>query len=255
MVATTLHRGLDLLTALAGSEAAEGHGLGVTRLAELTGEDKSQVSRSLSALAAAGFVERDPDTRRYRLGWHLFALAARAGEPRLLAAAGPVLAELVIDLGETAHLSVLHGVDVLTVRSSSPPRALQAASWVGQLVPAYASSAGRALLLDADRAELGERFARMALRRLGPNTVRDVDELAERTRVARSAGYAVVDEELEPGLVGVAAPVRGFTGLIVAALNISAPRFRLEARLDVAGKTIAAAAARLSRSLGYASAA
>jgi len=255
VVATTLHRGLELLSALATSEAAEEGGLGVTRLAELTGEEKSQVSRSLRALAAAGFVERDPDTRRYRLGWHLFALAARAGEPRLLAAAGPVLAQLVVDLGETAHLSVLQGVDVLTVRSSSPPRALQAASWVGQLVPAYASSAGRALLLDADRAQLGERFADTGLRRLGPNTVRDLDELAERIRVARTAGYVVVDEELEPGLVGVASPVCGFTGHPVAALNISAPRFRLEGRLEAAGETIAVAAARLSRSLGYASAA
>jgi DNA-binding IclR family transcriptional regulator len=255
MVATTLHRGLDLLSALAASEAAEERGLGVTRLAELTGEDKSQVSRSLSALATAGFVERDPDTRRYRLGWHLFALAARAGEPRLLAAAGPVLAQLVVDLGETAHLSVLQGVDVLTVRSSSPPRALRAASWVGQLVPAYASSAGRALLLDADRAELADRFAGTELHRLGPNTVRDLDELHERIQVARAAGYVVVDEELEPGLLGVAAPVRGFTGGPVAALNISAPRFRLDRRLEAAGETIAAAAAQLSQSLGYASAA
>src|SRR5437762_850584 len=96
MVASTLNRGLDILSTLAGAEAASSGGLGVTRLAGLTGEDKSQVSRSLSSLAASGFVERDADTRRYRLGWHLFALAARAGETRLLAAAGPVLSRLVL---------------------------------------------------------------------------------------------------------------------------------------------------------------
>jgi DNA-binding IclR family transcriptional regulator len=251
MVATTLHRGLDLISTLAGKEAAEAGGLGVTRLAELTGEDKSQVSRGLSALAAEGFVERDAETRRYRLGWHVFALAARAGEPRLVTAAGPILDSLVAELGETAHLSVLRGAEVLTLLSSAPPRALQAASWIGQLVPAYASSAGRALLLDTGRGDLRDLFAATEICRLAPNTVSGLDDLYARTRAARRVGYAIVDEELEPGLAGVAAPVREFTGRIVAALNISAPRFRIERRLDAAGETIAAAAAHVSRAVGY----
>jgi IclR family transcriptional regulator, KDG regulon repressor len=61
----------------------------------------------------------------------------------------------------------------------------------------------------------------------------------------------VVDEEFEAGLVGVAAPVRDFRGRIVAALNVSAPRFRLGRRLDAAGREVRAAADALSERLGW----
>src|SRR3954464_16104639 len=82
-----LARGLAVLQALAGRGAARRGGLGVVRLAELIGSDKSQTSRTLGTLAEHGLVERDPDTLSYRIGWQVFALAARAGEPRLLAGA------------------------------------------------------------------------------------------------------------------------------------------------------------------------
>ena len=55
----------------------------MTRIAELVGREKSQVSRTLQVLSEDGLVDRDPDTRAYRLGWRLFALAARAGDSRL----------------------------------------------------------------------------------------------------------------------------------------------------------------------------
>ncbi|HEX5468302.1 MAG TPA: IclR family transcriptional regulator [Gaiellaceae bacterium] len=249
--ATTLRRGLAVLFALGDAGASEPAGLGVVRIAELMGEDKSQISRSLKALAGSGLVERDPETRRYRLGWRLFALAAQAGDPRLLAAASPVVDELVEALGETAHLSVLRGTDVLTVLSTSPTRTLQGASWVGHTVPAYASSAGRALLLDFGLEELERLFSDTEFSRLGPNTPRGATDLFERVRAASRSGYAIVDEELEPGLVGLGAPVRDFRGGVVAALNISAPRFRLEGRLEVAGTAIAKAALSVSEELGY----
>jgi len=247
--ATTLRRGLAILLAL--GDAVPAGGAGVVEIANLVGEDKSQVSRSLKTLAGSGLVERDPETRGYRLGWRLFSLAARAGDQRLLEAAPSVLSELGDELGETVHLSVLQGTDVLTVLSISPPRALQAASWVGQAVPAFASSAGRALLIDEDRDELARLFEAIDFRRLAPNTPADVDELFERVRSASRLGYALVDEELEPGLVGAAAPVRDFRGRVAAALNVSAPRFRFVERLDAAGRAIAGGALRLSAELGY----
>ena len=64
-------------------------------------------------------------------------------------------------------------------------------------------------------------------------------------------GYAKVDEEFEPELVGAAAPVRDFRNRVVAALNISAPKFRLGQRLDEAGAVAAAVAEQLSRHLGW----
>lgn len=226
--------------------------LGVTGVAELVGREKSQVSRSLKVLAEYGFVERDRASRGYRLGWRLFALAARAGDGRLLAAATPLLRRLVSGLGETAHLSVLQGASVLTVLSESPSHAVQAAGWIGRTVPVHCTSSGRALLFDHGREQLEALLGGAGLPAAGAAAPKDVATLLDRIGVARDDGYALVDEEFEPGLVAVAAPVRGRGGEIVAAVNVSAPKFRFGGELRAAGKTIRQAAAHLSSELGWA---
>jgi DNA-binding IclR family transcriptional regulator len=233
--ATSLRRGLAILGAL-----GDGEEHGVTRIAQLVGREKSQVSRTLQVLAEDGLVDRDPDTRAYRLGWQLFALAARAGDSRLAESAPGKLRSLVSALGEGAHLSVLRGTDVLTVLSEAPPHAVQAVNWAGRSVPACRTSAGYALLLDHARDELRALFPEAAL-----------GLLEKRVAATRSSGYAVADEDFEPGLVAVAAPVRDFRGRVVAALNVSAPKFRFEHRLDEAGARVLEAAEELSRGLGW----
>jgi DNA-binding IclR family transcriptional regulator len=250
---TNLRRELAILTVLGGEEAVEGGGLGVVRIAELIGREKSQVSRTLKTLAESGFVDRDATTLQYRLGWRFFALAARAGEQRLLSVAPALLERLVKNVGETAHLSVLQGLEVLTVLSQSPPHAVKADGWAGRTVPIYCTSSGRALLFDHDEEALAGLLSGVEFRELRPATVRNVGELHESLMVARSQGYALVDEEFEFGLVGAAAPVRDFRGQLVAALNVSAPKFRLGGRLKDAGREVKRAADELSVLLGWSS--
>ena len=248
-----LRKELAILIVLGREEAVENGGLGVVRIAELIGREKSQVSRALKMLAASGLVDRDPSTLHYRLGWRFFALAARAGEQRLLSVAPPLLERLMKSLGETAHLSVLQGVEVLTVLSKSPSHAVAAVGWSGRTVPIYCTSSGRTLLFDHDHEALYELLSGVEFRELGPNTVRNIGELHERLVAARAQGYALVDEEFEFGLVGAAAPVRDFKGQIVAALNVSAPKFRLGERLETAGQEVKRAADELSALLGWSS--
>lgn len=245
---TSLLRALTLLDALASDEALEGDGLGVTRLAVLIGEDKGQVSRSLTALAGSGFVERDPATRRYRLGWHLFTLAARTGHHRISMAARPALSALTAATQESSHLSILQGTDVVTLVTESPSRALSARHRVGGSAPAYCTSAGRALLGTLPPAEVRDLFAGVTFRRFAPATPRDVGELLERMVEDRRRGYVLADEEFEAGLVSVAAPVCDDGG-VVAALNVSAPTFRMSDRSEVAGRAVRAAADAVSRQL------
>jgi len=109
------------------------------------------------------------------------------------------------------------------------------------------------LLLDHDRDTLYDLLSDVEFRELGPSTVRGVEELHERLVAARAQGYALVDEEFEFGLVGVAAPVRDFKGRLVAALNVSAPKFRLGERLEGAGQEVKKAADELSALLGWSS--
>ena len=245
-----MRRGVEVLLALGSEQAIAQGGLGVTRIAEQLGREKSQISRTLKILAEHGLVDRDPDTLAYRLGWRIFALANLAGERRLLDEGRPLLQRLVARLSERAHLSVLQGADTLTIASESSAQSLQAVGWVGRMVPAYCTSVGQALLLDHSRAELGMVFEDVRFERLGPNTARNVAQLAARIEAARERGYALADEEMEPGLLAVAAPVRDAHGRIVAALNVSGPRFRLIDRLDVMGREVAAAGVELSKALG-----
>lgn len=248
--ASSLGKGLGLLKVLGTDEALANGGLTVMQIAAVSGREKSQVSRVLRVLADAGFVERDADTLKYSLSWELFALAARAGDQRLLSVAPALLAELVTQLGETAHLSVARGPDVVTLLSEAPPHAIRAAGWTGRLVPAHCTASGRALLLDADLAVLESRFGGGPLERPAVNAPATLAELHDRILGARARGWVVVDEEFEAGLIAVAAPVRGLRGQIVAAVNVSAPRFRFASRVEEAGPAVKLAADRLSARLG-----
>jgi IclR family KDG regulon transcriptional repressor len=250
--ATSLQRGILLLKALASDEAIAAGGLGVVQLSKILDEDKSQISRTLKAMHGHGLVERDADTRAYRLGWTLFGLAARTTDPYLLAHGEETLRELVEATGERVHLTVLQGNDVLTVLSESPARAIQGAAWVGRTNPPYCSATGQALLLDRSLQEVQHLCAGVEFERYGPNTVRGADEFYARIEGARTRGYALADEEFEAGHLSVAAPVRDFRGRIAAALNVSGPKFRLEPHVPELGAQVAAAAARMSTRLGSA---
>jgi IclR family transcriptional regulator, KDG regulon repressor len=246
---TSLRRGLLALELLADAERRNEPGLGVVDVAHRLGVDKSQASRTLRALAVHGLAERDPASRAYRVGPRVFAYAALVSERRLLRIAPAVLDRLVRVVGERAHLSVLDGSAVVTLLSHSPRHAVQTAGWTGRSVPAYCTAAGRALLADHDPAMLRALLDGVELVSRGPNTVGSLEALSARIRDGAERGYAIADEELEPGLSAVAAPVRRFDGRIVAALNVSGPSFRFAARLREAGQQVISAAAELSGGL------
>jgi DNA-binding IclR family transcriptional regulator len=245
-------RDLDILEALSEAIARTGEGLRLTDIATVTGREKSQVSRALSRLERAGLVARDDTSRRFGLGWRLFHFAAMTAEARLTGRAQPVMRELVASLGETVHLCVLRGVACVTVHSEIPRHGFRGLAWVGVEAPAHTMTAGRVLL-----AELGQD----SLRALYPDEelpdvpatghIRTRTELLEECARIRTRGYATVDEEFEPGLVGASSAVYDFRGIAVASLNVAAPKSRLEGKLDALGQRLAGVARRLSGDLGW----
>jgi IclR family transcriptional regulator, KDG regulon repressor len=246
---SSIRRGIETLLSLASDQAVENGGLGVTRIAELTGREKSQVSRALATLAEYGLVDRDPETLAYRLGWQIYAIASLAGDQRLLDVSRPRLPRLVADVGERAYVSVLRGSAALTVLSNDAPHAVQVVAWVGRSSSLYATSAGKALLFDHTRDELDAVFRGVQFERLAPNTASDLDQLQAMIERGRKRGYASADEEMEPGLVSVAAPVRDPHNRIVAAVNVSGPKYRLGRNLDRAGRAVIDAARDISDAL------
>lgn len=244
---TSIRRGIDVLLALGWPEATQGRGLSVTRISELLGREKSQVSRSLKTLNEYGLVDRDPDTLAYSIGWRVFALASLASEQRLLGYGDRVLEQLSAKIGEQAYLSVLHGSEAVVLISKAPARSLQSLSWVGRSYPAYSSASGRALLYEHDRETVQALFGDVDFTAGGPHRIRSGDELLARIAKDAERGYSVSDEEFEEGLVSVAAPVRDHRGRIAAAMNLSGPKFRLGTRLNEATASVVRAAAEMSQ--------
>ncbi len=234
-----LQRDLDILDALASEQSRRLGGLGVVQVARRLRRENSQVSRALVALAAAGMVERDPETGAYRLGWRLYSYAARTSESRLVHLAAPALRRLVAGLQETTHLCVLREGRVLTLWTEAPSHGFRASGWEGVPVDVPATSAGRVLISD---------WEPDVVRAWWPGEDRPLtDALID----VRTRGFTVVRDEFEPGVVGCSAPVRDPRGRLVAALNVSAPGARLHHRLEEAGRLTVQAATEVTQALRY----
>ncbi|MGO1410661.1 MAG: IclR family transcriptional regulator [Microbacterium sp.] len=267
-----LARDLELLELLGSAESARADGLGVVRLAELSGRDKGVVSRSLATLADSGLAERDPLTRAYRLGPRLYALAAHTRETRLTSVARPILRRIANETRETASLNVLRGGHVLTVLSELSPHEFRATGWEGVTTSAWRTPSGRALLSQwddtalrewfvehadetpivgrADRSVIASPFAVVQDPSPASDHVRDLTTLLAEVARVRELGYAPSVEELERGIVAASAPIIDFTGSVVAAVNISAPISRVGADPVPLGTYIARVGAEISASLG-----
>lgn len=239
--------------ALLALELISEHGeLGVTELGRKLGVHKATASRLIATLAERGFVERDPLTEKYRLGYGLISLAGAAvGGNDLVRAARPILDELAERTTETVNLGVLTGDSVVYVDQITGTRAIVSVSWVGRRTPLHCTSNGKVILAFSSEVER-ERLLRSPLTKLTPRTITDVRKLRAQLEEIRVRGYAQTMEELEEGLNAVSAPVRGMNGELVAALSVSGPAFRMRpVDLPRMGKLTAEAARAISRRLGF----
>lgn len=217
------------------------------RLLAESGLPKSTASRLLSALERHGLLRRDGDGA-FLPGPVLTRYAGRAGTADLVAAAQPVLERLGEKTGETVNLAVPSGGEVEQVAQVDSRYLLGAMNWVGLRVPAHCSALGKVL---AAYGATG--LPRGPLERRTAHTVTDRARLAAQFAEIRRIGYGVAVEELEPGLIAIAAPVRGRGGQVVAALSVSGPSIRLDqARIAEIGGLLVSEADAFSASLGTA---
>jgi len=218
-----------------------------TGLRAATGLAKSTTSRLLLALERNGLVRRD-DHGRFLPGEMFVSFAWRGGaEGGLVAVAQPFLERLGKATGETINLGVASNGMVEHIAQVGSTYLIGGTNWVGMSVPLHCSALGK-VLLAAGAAQLPAG----PLERRTDKTITSEAVLRAELAGVRARGYAVTDEELEPGLITVAAPARGFGGGVVAALSVSAPTTRMTRdRLAAAAAHCVAEAAALSGALGY----
>jgi IclR family acetate operon transcriptional repressor len=195
--------------------------LGVTDLARRLGLGKSTVHRIVTTLTAERLLERGRTRGTYRIGLALCALGTPVSEHvDLHQAALPVLAALRHATGETVVVSVLDGLEVVYVERLEGHSRLPIFRPVGYRLPASRTSSGKVLLAALAPDELDRRLADWHPTEVTSRTILTRDRLlAELARVV-GRGFAVNDEEGHPGVVSVAAPIRGWDGEVIAAMSV-----------------------------------
>ncbi len=123
----------------------------------------------------------------------------------------------------------------------------------GSRLPAYATALGKLLVANLPEPEQNAVLAQMKLSKRGPNTITSKKALREELEQIRDEDFAVDDEELAPGLVAIAAPVRNEAREVVAAVNMAAhtSMISLQDLVEALGPHLITTADRISARLGY----
>jgi IclR family transcriptional regulator, KDG regulon repressor len=231
------------------------HETSLTELAHRVGLGKSSVFRLLMTLARRGYVEKNPQSERYRLTCRLFAVGSSAADRLgLREAANPVMQRLAEETGETVNLGVLDGTRVVNLHKVEGRHLLRMHLELGGGLPAQATALGKVLLAALKPAEVRRRFRSHRLERLTARTIGNRRSLGTALARIRKQGVALDDEECSLGLRCVAAPILNHLGLVVAALSVSGPCQRLpDPTLPRLAESVRAAAQAVSQRLGFTS--
>jgi DNA-binding IclR family transcriptional regulator len=225
---------------------------GLTELAETANLNKTTTYRLLTALESEDLIKRDPNSDVYRLGPFAITLgsrALRANDLRTLCQ--PELKKLAALAKETASLELLIDREIFILDEVTADRVISGGQDIGSHWPAHATSTGKAMLAALSKERLNELLPGL-LTAVTPHTVTDLDLFCEELAKTRIRGYAIADEELEIGLVAVAAPIMNYDKEAVAAISLAGPKVRLDAdRITELSQRVREAARRISVQLGF----
>ena len=251
----SLERGLAILSAFRSGRPL----LGVSDLAREVGLSRSTTHRYIATLAALGYLQQDPATRKYRLGPRVLDLGFSAiNSMDLRELAVPHLQALSDETGHTVNMAILDGPDILYIErcrtSRQGQRDIDLNLHIGSRLPAYCTSMGKVLLANLPPEALDEVLRQTEFHRRGPNTLTAKSKLVAELERVRRDGLATNNEELAYGLRSIAAPVFSQNGEVAAAINLAVHRSmvsfdELLARLVA---PLQRTAAEISARIGYA---
>nr|WP_295970767.1 IclR family transcriptional regulator [uncultured Bacillus sp.] len=216
------------------------------------GLNKSTVSRTMATLASEGFVYKDPESKKYRLGFSILTLSGIINSNMdIYKESQPVLNKLVENIGETAHISILDHLEVIYLQKVECNHPVRFLTHVGKRNPAYCTSSGKVILAYSSD-EVVEAVIRNGLRKYTKNTITDPDKLRAQLKEIRSRGYAYSIEEFSEGVITIAAPIYDYTGKIIAALSVVGPKQRIQQhKIQSFAKKVMNAGMEISQNMGY----
>ena len=227
-------------------------GIGLADLSKRVGLHNSTTFHLVKTMVALGYIRQLKDSKRYRIGRPVFALAASAlDEMEMVSMATPVLEDLSRQTGESSHFAVRMSEAVVVIARTSGPSAFQLTDRVGVVRPAYCTALGK-VILGALRSDQLERYLqRVELNASTPHTITEPRALRTEIEAVRRDGFAIDDGEFDSEVRCIAFPVRDFTGQVTGAIGISGPVWRLSiADLKSRGRSVRRAAEQLSAAFG-----
>ncbi len=246
----TLERGLkilDLLIEVESDVVRRGRGLSVQQAANELGIHKSTASRLLATLVSCGYaVPSDVSSRGFRLGPSVqIHQALSIDERQLREFARPVLEELVKATGECAHVAVVAGQSALVIDDVETDQALRVVGGRGRHVPLHCTSAGKCLMAFG-LVGIPERLPARTSRTLTNREILrlHLDEVVQ-------LGYALDNEENDPGVRCISAPVFNSAGDAIGCIGIDGPSVRVtEDKIEEMARRVVLAAQQLSINVG-----
>ncbi len=219
-----LSRGLRVLEAFSETEPE----LSLVEIATAVGLDKSTTFRLIYTLEALGYLERDPQSKRYRPALKTLRLGFTALRSLdVVEVARPYLKALSQETGEASSMAIRDGAEIIYVIRISPMQMVNLNLHLGAHLPVYCTSMGKAQLVDLSPEAIAALLGEGPYEALTHHTITHLTDLNAELDWVRQDGYAVNDEELVIGLRSVAAPIRNDEGQVVAACNISSASARV----------------------------
>ena len=226
--------------------------LGLADLSKLVGLHNSTTFHLAKTLVSLGYLRQERDSKRYRVGRPLFALAASAlDEIEMVNLATPILEDLSRETGESGHFAVRMGDAVVVIARTSGPGAFQLTDRVGVVRPAHCTALGKIMLASLRPDQLKRFLERVELKPSTKKSITDPAVLLRDIAEIRRNAIAFDDGEFNAEVRCVAVPVYNFTGEVIGALGISGPIWRMTDQvLQSRAKLVQSAAGRLSAEFG-----
>lgn len=210
-------------------------GAGPLTLADLSRRlelNKSTAHRLLSSLIYLGYVKQDPETQKYDLSLKLLNLSnTLLGRMDILEVVRPHLKKLSRETGETVHFVQLDGPEAVYIyKEESQQNSVRMVSKVGNRIPLYCSGVGKAMAADMEEGQIRAFWAASPIQKLTEHTITDYQDFLSKLKEIRDRGYALDDEENEPGVRCIAVSIPDYRGRAKYAFSISAPAARMTDR-------------------------
>lgn len=243
-------RGLNILALF----TRETPTLSLTEIATLTGLNKTTAFRLVNTFEEAGYLLRDPNTKRYRPGIKVLQLGFTAiTSLDFRQVAHPYLEQLSQQVGETVSMSILDGMEIVYIDRVRNQQIMGVVLGLGSRLPAHCASMGKTMLANLPPDELKHRLDNANLKSRTPKSLTTRQALNAELALIRQQGYAINDEEIEIGLRSVAAPIWDHSRRVVAAINIAGTTssINMERMTGELAQAIRGTAFQISQALGH----